>query len=650
VPRPAPVPVPRPVPAPVPRPVPRPASVVAQPQPKPVPRPVPRPVAVVAQPQPRPVPVPVPVPRPVPRPAPVPQPIPVPALVSYPSPAPSGKLYKFYGMNFTPYNNFMIPSDLTETNIKNALDKVKDLTPRIRLYSTKFLDPLLKIINDPANNYEIKISSTVWINLLSPLIALKSINRTSSKTLLDWTRSALDILINIIENNRVSATNNILNISIGSEALTLGLTSTPNFVALPTLVEKERVAKNGIYEMINAIDYLRCKLNDLGFNFSVGITEIPYLLSSIHRNSTTTFNGTNSVWLQSDVNILIERCDFVIVNIHPSYLSGSDNAFNPTAIASFVTSYNTVNNFIPTLSSNISVFIGEVGWPTCGSFNTTVFTLAAQQKFLTDFMNTSIAVSGKYYWFSAFDNKSKTSAFPNKQLAERSWGLFTTGEPQCNPAGVAIPIISETNIMTLKHTNLNFINNTYSLNIALDKPSNNNGRILSLNMRSDIISDNPPLPAPAPMPLPVPFPAPAPAPEPEPEPAPEPEPEPEPAPEPEPEPEPVPEPTPEPEPVPEPYPTPQPLPRPAPQPQPRPAPKPKYVPPPAVVIDRSREYSDLNFINGNKEFKTTSLTDEYLEMGHENNFIDLTTYPITNVNKYFRFHNEYPFHWNHHFL
>ena len=76
----------------------------------------------------------------------------------------------------------------------------------------------------------------------------------------------------------------------------------------------------------------------------------------------------------------------------------------------------------------------------------------------------TIATNGKYYWFSAFDNKSKTSVSPNKQLAERSWGLFTTGEPQCNTAGVAIPIISETSAMTLKHTNLNFINDRYSLN------------------------------------------------------------------------------------------------------------------------------------------------------------------------------------------
>ena len=297
-------------------------------------------------------------------------------------------------MNISLFNNKRSSNILTESNIRQVLYKIKDITPIIKMYNTVGLDLLLKIINTDKLN--IKIFINIWTDV------------DISKTLLD---SKIDSLIDIIKKY---GTLNIDAISLTNEGFLRG-------GAYP-----QSIANNGLMNIASAINRIRRELQTTKFNGKlitippIGICETLGFFNNRYNN----FYDLNKYVY------LMKRLDFIGVNIHPIYDTGSYILPNH-AVNIVMSSYNTIKNKINKNYPNIKdIMITEVGMPTEGTLNidTVSFTKAKAKEFMKRITQEMFNKNIKYYWFSAFDNTGKAG-----ELFENKWGLFTMTSDPTNP-------------------------------------------------------------------------------------------------------------------------------------------------------------------------------------------------------------------------
>ena len=303
------------------------------------------------------------------------------------------KKYKLYGMNIALFNNKTSPNILNESNVRNVLYKIKDITPIIKTYNTSAVDILLKIITTD------KLNMKVFINIWTEVYI--------SKTILD---SKIDVLIDIIKKY---GTLNIDAISLTNEGFLRGGQYS------------QEDSNKGLLNIASGINRIRKELQTIKFNGNlitippIGICETVGFFNNRYNN----FYDLNKYVY------LMQRLDFIGVNIHPIYDTGSYILPNH-AVNIVMSSYNKIKDNINKNYPNIKdIMITEVGMPTEGTLIQDVsFTKAKAKEFMKKITREMFNKNIKYYWFSAFDNTGKAG-----ELFENKWGLFTMKSDPKNP-------------------------------------------------------------------------------------------------------------------------------------------------------------------------------------------------------------------------
>jgi len=304
------------------------------------------------------------------------------------------KRYKLYGMNISLFNNKTSPDILNESNIRQVLYKIKDITPIIKTYNTSAIDLLLKIINTD------KLNMKIFINIWTEV--------GISKTLLD---SKIDDLMNIFKKY---GTLNIDAISLTNEGFLRGQQYPPEY------------SNNGLATISIAVNRIKRELETIKFNEK--LVTIPPI--GICETLGFFNNRYNNFYDLGKYVYLMQRLDFIGVNIHPIYDTGSyippDHAVN-IVMSSYDKIKDNINKNYPNIKD---IMITEVGMPTEGTLNidTISFSKAKAKEFMKRITREMFNKNIKYYWFSAFDNTGKAG-----DLFETKWGLFTMKNDPKNP-------------------------------------------------------------------------------------------------------------------------------------------------------------------------------------------------------------------------
>lgn len=164
-----------------------------------------------------------------------------------------------------------------------------------------------------------------------------------------------------------------------------------------------------------------------------------------------------SVWL--DHPNLVEEVDYIMIHVHPFW----ENQPIDKAATYVIECYTKVKEKYP----NISVVIGETGWPSGGDTTwagvspETVPNEANQKRFIEEFVALAAENSVKYFFFEAFDEEWKWTermgsgniddlGIPNDRtfsgfMPGSSWGLFTSSgelKPQLSGLFGEVPSVS----------------------------------------------------------------------------------------------------------------------------------------------------------------------------------------------------------------
>jgi len=304
------------------------------------------------------------------------------------------KKYKFYGMSISFFNNKKTPDILNDSSVLDVLNKIKDITPIIKLYNTTYIDMLLRIIT--TNKLNLKVFINIWTDV------------KNSKTLLD---SNIDVLIDIIKKY---GTLNIDAISLSNEAFLRG-----------KKYSKED-GDNGLLNIANGINRIREELKTIKFNGKsitipqIGICETEGFFTNRHNN----------FYNLDKYRYLMQRLDFIGANIHPMYHVGS-HIIPDTSVDETMKTYNRIKDSINKNYPNIKdIMITEVGLPTEGVLgNKNVpFTKEKTKEYMKKITQEMFNQNIKYYWFSGFDSGGKVGP-----LFEKKWGLFTMESDPNNP-------------------------------------------------------------------------------------------------------------------------------------------------------------------------------------------------------------------------
>jgi exo-beta-1,3-glucanase (GH17 family) len=178
------------------------------------------------------------------------------------------------------------------------------------------------------------------------------------------------------------------------------LNNFPHRLVDSIIVGNEALFRNDLSptELTGYIDYVREYLKRKDLNITVGTSEI----------------GSN--WTPE----LANHVDMLAVNVHPFFggvLVNESTAWTYDFLLDKIAGIATSNN---------SLVISEVGWPTGGGrIQGSVAGISELQLFIDNWICSNQQSDIGWYWFEAFDSPWKVNAEQQENTWEAQWGLLT---------------------------------------------------------------------------------------------------------------------------------------------------------------------------------------------------------------------------------